>query len=102
MKIRRINIKNYKSMYDSGDIYIDKEIYAFIGQNNTGKSTVLAKINKIYPNVDQNHPALNEIIDTIKDLEYGGYQFEGADASFELIVHKAFKNIKEYFKLFYE
>lgn len=64
-----------------------------------GKSTVLAKINKIYPNVDKNHPALKEIIDTIKDLEYGGYQFEGADASFELIVHKAFKNIKEYFKV---
>ena len=49
MKIRRINIKNYKSMYDSGDIYIDKDIYAFIGQNNTGKSTVLDAIQCVFP-----------------------------------------------------
>ena len=64
-----------------------------------GKSTVLAKIKKIYPNVDKNDPVLTNIISTIKDLEYGGYQFEGADASFELIVHKAFGNFKSFFKV---
>ncbi len=64
-----------------------------------GKSTVIAKINKIYPNVDKNSPVLRNIIDTIKDLEYGGYQFEGADASFELIVHKAFGNFKSFFEV---
>lgn len=62
-----------------------------------GKSTVLAKIKKIYPEIQKNDPALSEIISTIKDLEYSGYQFEGADASFELIVHKAFKKFKSYF-----
>ena len=64
-----------------------------------GKSTVLAKIKKIYPNVDKNDPVLTNIISTIKDLEYGGYQFEGADASFELIVHKAFGNFRSYFSV---
>ena len=64
-----------------------------------GKATVLAKINKIYPGLDKNDKRLNEIIKTIKDLEFGGYQFEGADASFELIVHKAFGDFKEYFKV---
>ncbi len=62
-----------------------------------GKSTVLAKINKIYPNIEKNDPRLIEIIDNIKELEYCGYQFEGADASFELIVHKIFGNFKEFF-----
>ncbi|MBE6137830.1 MAG: citramalate synthase [Erysipelotrichaceae bacterium] len=62
-----------------------------------GKSTVLAKISKIYPAIKKNDPALTDIISTIKDLEYSGYQFEGADASFELIVHKAFNKFKPYF-----
>lgn len=62
-----------------------------------GKATVLAKINKIYPDITKDDPRLTEIIKTIKDLEYGGYQFEGADASFALIVHKAFGDFKPYF-----
>lgn len=64
-----------------------------------GKSTVIAKINKIYPNVDKNDPNLTKIINTIKELEFGGYQFEGADASFELIVHKAFGKFKPFFEV---
>lgn len=64
-----------------------------------GKSTVLAKIQKIYPDIQKNDPALSSIISTIKDLEYSGYQFEGADASFELIVHKAFKKFQPFFEV---
>ena len=64
-----------------------------------GKSTVIAKINKIYPSLKKDDVRLSKVIDTIKDLEYNGYQFEGADASFELIVHKIFGNFKPYFKV---
>lgn len=64
-----------------------------------GKSTVIAKINKIYPDVNKNDPNLTKIINTIKELEFGGYQFEGADASFELIVHKAFGKFKPFFEV---
>ena len=64
-----------------------------------GKATVLAKINKIYPDVKKDDPRLTLIIDTIKNMEFGGYQFDGADASFELIVHKAFGNFKPFFEV---
>ena len=64
-----------------------------------GKSTVLAKINKVYPDIKKDDPRISLIIDTIKNLEYGGYQFDGADASFELIVHKAFGNFKPFFEV---
>ena len=64
-----------------------------------GKSTVIAKINKIYPNISKDDKRLSEIIETIKNLEYAGYQFEGADASFELIVHKVFGNFKQFFEV---
>lgn len=64
-----------------------------------GKSTVLAKINKIYPNLHKTDPVLNKIVDEVKALEFNGYQFEGADASFELLVHKALGKIKNYFEV---
>ncbi len=64
-----------------------------------GKSTVIAKIKKLYPEIKKDDPALNQIVNTIKGLEYSGYQFEGADASFELIVHKAFGNFKPFFEV---
>ena len=76
--------------------HVDPELVGnerrFLISEVSGKSTVLAKIRKLYPDVDKNNPVLNDIINTIKNLEYEGYQFEGADASFELIVHKAFNN----------
>ena len=64
-----------------------------------GKSTVITKIKKIYPEIKKDDPALNQIVNTIKGLEYVGYQFEGADASFELIVHKALGNFKSFFEV---
>ncbi|CAH0437683.1 Conserved hypothetical protein [Clostridium neonatale] len=51
MHIDRIRIKNYKSFLDSGDIYIDKNLFSLIGQNNTGKSAVLDAVQCIFPSV---------------------------------------------------
>jgi 2-isopropylmalate synthase len=64
-----------------------------------GKSTVIAKINKIYPDIKKDDPAIDVIINRVKTLEYMGYRFEGADASFELLVHKALKNFKSFFEV---
>lgn len=83
--------------------HIDPKLFGnerkFLISEVAGKSTVLAKINKIYPSLSKTDPVLNKIIDEIKSLEYDGYQFEGADASFELLVHKALGKIKSYFEV---
>lgn len=49
MHISKIRIKNYKSFLDSGEINIKKDIFAFIGQNNTGKSAILNSIQAFFP-----------------------------------------------------
>ncbi|MBU5484271.1 AAA family ATPase [Clostridium sp. MSJ-11] len=49
MHISKIRIRNYKSFLDSGEIVIDKSLFALIGQNNTGKSAVLDAIQCIFP-----------------------------------------------------
>jgi len=40
-----------------------------------------------------------KIIDKIKDMEHQGYQFEGADASLELLLRQATGDFEELFKL---
>ena len=89
--------KNSKSFEHVSPLSIGNE-RKFLISEVAGKTTVLAKIQKYY-DVEKNDPRLAVIISTIKDLEYSGYQFEGADASFELIVHKIFGNFKTFFKI---
>ena len=43
--------------------------------------------------------ATTQIIREIKDLENEGFQFEGAEASLELLLHKAFGQYKDFFQL---
>lgn len=40
MKLQQFNIKNYKSIKDEIEVYID-DIVVLIGPNNSGKSTIL-------------------------------------------------------------
>lgn len=54
----------------------------------SGKSTVVKKIQKVAPWISKDSKEAQEIIDKLKQLEYEGYQFEGADSSFELLVRK--------------
>lgn len=49
--IESIEIRNYKSMVDSGNIIFDSHIFALIGQNNTGKSTILDAIQCFHPEI---------------------------------------------------
>jgi putative ATP-dependent endonuclease of the OLD family len=44
MRITKIQIKNFRSIKDSGDVLDVTKIFALIGRNNTGKSTILKAI----------------------------------------------------------
>jgi len=55
----------------------------------SGRSTILGRIQKVVPWVTKNSEETQTIIDTLKKLEYDGYQFEGAESSFELMVRRA-------------
>lgn len=65
----------------------------------TGRAAVLQKLQKLYPDFDRNSPQVSQVLDILKQKEYDGYQFEGADSSFELIVHRLVKQYKPFFNL---
>jgi 2-isopropylmalate synthase len=65
----------------------------------SGKSNILFKAREFNLDVSSDRTAAQEIVKIIKDLENSGFQFEGADASLELLMKKAMGMHKRYFNL---
>jgi len=55
-----------------------------------GQSNIISKAVEMGLDVNANNEKTKAIIDRIKELEHQGYQFEGADASLELLLRDAF------------
>jgi 2-isopropylmalate synthase len=65
----------------------------------SGRSNILAKAVECGIKIDDKDPVTLEILEQIKELENQGYQFEGAEASFELLMLKAMGKLKQYFHI---
>lgn len=65
----------------------------------SGRSTILKKIQKVAPEATKNSDETKKIIDVMKNLEYQGFQFEGAESSFELLVRKELGKCKKFFDI---
>lgn len=65
----------------------------------SGKSNIVAKAAEFNIDLRDNNPITLEILQSMKELESQGYQFEGAEASFEVLMKKALGTKKKYFDL---
>ncbi len=63
----------------------------------SGKSNILAKLEKVRITTDKK--LARKILDKVQQLESDGYQFEAAEASFELLVKKIMGTYKPAFEL---
>ncbi len=73
----------------------------FLMSEVAGRSMIIEKISKFDSTITKNSPVVSEIVKKVKDLEHEGYQFEGADGSFELLVRKMIGKYQPFFKLHY-
>jgi 2-isopropylmalate synthase len=64
-----------------------------------GRSNILRKAEEFGIHLDPDSPKLQDIVTTLKKLENEGFQFEGAEASFELLMKKALGLHKRFFDL---
>ncbi len=64
-----------------------------------GKSNILWKAQEYGIDLDKDTPETRRILDTLKQLEDEGFVFEGAEASFELLMERALGNHRAYFEL---
>ncbi|WP_298437663.1 citramalate synthase [Geobacter sp.] len=65
----------------------------------SGRSNILAKAEEFHINMDSKDPVTLEILDNIKEMENRGYQFEGAEASFELLMKRALGTHRKFFSI---
>ncbi|MDR0986343.1 MAG: citramalate synthase [Ruminococcus sp.] len=68
-----------------------------------GRAAVIAKVSRILTDreVNKDSPEISDLVNTIKEREAAGYQYEGAGASFEILVRERFGIMPEYFTLDY-
>lgn len=81
--------------------HIDPELVGnerrFLISELSGASNVLAKLEKT--RIAQDYGLARKILKTVQDLENEGYQYEAAEASFDLLVKKAMGTYKPSFEL---
>lgn len=71
----------------------------FLVSEVSGKSTILKEIQKIFPNITRGSEEVEKITNRLKELEYEGYKFEGAEGTVELLIRKTIGKYKPFFKL---
>ncbi|MBW6463380.1 MAG: citramalate synthase [Firmicutes bacterium] len=64
-----------------------------------GRSTITLKTNQNNFKLDKSRPETASVLQRIKEMEHYGYQFEGAEGSFELLILKMMKAYQPLFQL---
>lgn len=71
----------------------------FLMSEIAGRTAVVEKIQKIRPALTKDSPETKAVVEALKQLEAQGYQFEGAESSFELLVRKKIGDYHPFFEL---
>ena len=65
----------------------------------SGRSSLMMKAKEMGMQVDSKSPEMITFLEQLKSLEHSGYQYEAADASFELLLSKFLKHHTAFFNL---
>jgi 2-isopropylmalate synthase len=71
----------------------------FLMSEVAGRSAVLSIINDVDKTITRDSPETKQILERLKELEAEGYQYEGAESSFELVIRKVLGRHKHFFEL---
>ncbi len=83
--------------------HIDPELVGnkriFLMSEVAGRSAVLSTIRQVDPDITKDSPETGLILERLKELEHEGYQYEGAESSFELVIRKVLGKYAPFFEL---
>ena len=65
----------------------------------SGRASVMMKARDMGVDIDSKDPLIGEFLDELKNLEFRGYEYEAADASFSLLLSKFLKKHSDHFKV---
>ena len=70
-----------------------------IVSNQAGRSNILSRLENYGVKINSNDPNVQKILDEVKEREFSGYSYDGADASFELLANRLLGKVPEYLKV---
>ena len=65
----------------------------------SGRASVMMKARDMGVEIDSKDPVISQFLDELKNLEFRGYEYEAADASFSLLLSKFLKKHKDHFSV---
>ena len=65
----------------------------------SGKSNIISRLRSIKIEIEENDPKIKKLLDEVKDREFIGYSYDGADASFELLARRIIGEIPRYLSI---
>lgn len=65
----------------------------------SGRSSIMMKAREIGIDVDARSPQMKDFLEELKDLEFKGYEYEAADASFKLLLKRFLEGVDASFEL---
>lgn len=65
----------------------------------SGKNTIVSKLKRLNPALHKNSPETQQLMERLKKMEHEGYQFEGAESTFDLLIRKHLGKYKPFFEL---
>ena len=63
----------------------------------SGRSNLLARLAEVGIDVDAKDARISRLLDDVKQREFLGYAYDGAEASFELLARRALGQVPDYF-----
>ena len=67
--------------------------------NQSGRSNILSRLERYGIEIDSEDKKIQKILNEVKDREFSGYSYDGADASFELLANRLLGKVPEYLKV---
>jgi 2-isopropylmalate synthase len=65
----------------------------------SGRSNILARFREIGLEIDPKHPKLPRLLELVKEREFEGYAYDGAEASFELLARCMLGEVPQFYTL---
>ena len=65
----------------------------------SGQSNIMSRLNSIGIEIKKNDPKIKKLLHEVKDREFIGYSYDGADASFELLARRLMGEIPRYISI---
>jgi len=63
----------------------------------SGRSNILARFREIGLEIDAKDDKVSQLVELVKEQEFKGYAYDGAEASFELLARRTLGTVPEYF-----